>query len=225
MVRLSAKNRSFAKSSLILALALVFLPGALGCYNRSGNNNNSNSSSPSSSPSSPSAPAKTGSTKKLAWDMGSKLSLAALGNGRGANASAVESVMGKAKDSAQQLGVEIPPLPDQTGDTTKDSAAALHYLLKTAGDPIASKLRSKYDDAHAALFEMALKSNVLMLLYSPGDSTSKTIAGVIKNRGTEAGLPESLWKPVVDKIEEQAPFDEVKAAVSQMHQDVLNHLE
>jgi hypothetical protein len=156
--------------------------------------------------------------------MGSKLSLAALGHGRGASQSAVEGVMGKARDMAQQLDVEIPPLPESTGDTTKDSAAALNYLMKTAGEPIAKKLKDKYGEDHSALFEMALKSNMLMLLYSPDDNMGRSIAGIIKDRGPKAGLSESLWKPVVDKIEEKASFEEVKEAVSKMHKDVSEYL-
>lgn len=210
------------KSSFVLALSFVFLSGLLACSNLGSNNNSHTSSSPTSSD--PSTTTKSASSKRLAWDIGSKLSLAALGHGRGASESAVGGVMGKANDMARELDVEIPSLPENTGDTTKDSAAALNYLMRTAGDSIAKKLKDKHSEEHAALFEMALKSNMLMMLYSPDDSMGRSIAGVIKDRGAKAGLSESLWQPVVDKIEEKASFEEVKTAVSKMHKDISEYL-
>ncbi len=163
-------------------------------------------------------------TKGMAWMLGSNLSLAALMHDRGATEQS-DSLLGKARILANELKVEVPPLPVKTGESAKDGAATLGYMLNEAGRAIGQKLKEQYDQSHADLFELALKSNILLMMYSPGESTGKTIAGVIERNGPRANLPEGLWKPVVDKIEAGASFEDVKEAVFKMHTDVRRHLE
>ena len=163
-------------------------------------------------------------TKGMAWMLGSNLSLAALTHERGATEQS-DSLFGKARILADELKVEVPPLPVKTGESSKDGAAVLYYMLNDAGRAIASKLKKQYDQFHTDLFELALKSNILLMIYSPGEELGKSIAGVIKRNGSRANLPEELWKPVVDKIEAEASFEDVKEAVFKMHTDVRRHLE
>jgi hypothetical protein len=130
----------------------------------------------------------------------------------------------KARVLAGALGAEVPALPQKTGDSAGDSAAVLHYLLKDAGGSIGKTLKEKHGAAQSDLFELSLKSNLLLLLYSPDGSEGASIASVIQSRGERLGLPESAWKPVVDLIGAKASFDDVKAAVSKMHEEVRRHL-
>ena len=161
-------------------------------------------------------------SKAIAWELGNQLSLAALLY----NARGIENTesLTKAKILASEVDAQVPPFPAKTGEKAKDSAAVIIYLLNGAGKTIIGKVKEKYDQDHADLFEMALKSNLLLLMYGPGEKEGKTIAGVIKRNGTRAGLPESLWQPVVSKVEADESFDDVKAAVFKMQEDVRLHL-
>lgn len=161
-------------------------------------------------------------TKQIAWVLGSKLSAAALVyNAKGPNEFSTDLIQ-RSKIMADALGTVIPPFPDKTGNTTKDSAAILFYILNSAGKSIGNDLRNTHGKDHAVLFELAMKSRLLMLLYFPG--SDEGIGQVIEDRAKRVGLPEHLWKPVVDSITARASQDDVKRAVGKMHQDIDAYL-
>ena len=170
------------------------------------------------------APAAAASTRERVWELGGKLSFAALGAANGAPAASVDRVFQSAKELAAGLGVDIPPLPERSLDVAKAQADALGYLLKDAGAPVAQKLGSTYGADHSALFEVAVKSNLLLMLYSPGEQEGKTIADLIRRRAPDAKLPEELWRDVPTKIAAGAYFDDVKSAVAKMQSDVRKFL-
>jgi hypothetical protein len=169
-------------------------------------------------------PAGSPSTRERAWELGGKLSLAALGAANGAPAASVDRVFQNAKEIGAGLGVDLPPLPVRSLDKSKAQADTLDYLLKQAGSPIAEKLGASYGADHAALFEVAVKSNLLLMLYSPGEQEGKTIAELIRKRAPDAKLPEELWRDVPTKIAAGAYFDDVKKAVAKMQSDVRKYL-
>lgn len=165
-------------------------------------------------------PQATTSTRERVWELGGRLSLAAIAAANGAPAAAVNKVYQSAQELGTGLGVEVPPLPERVLDKAKSNADARAYLLRDAGATIAGKLGAAYGADHSALFEVAVKSNLLLLLYLPGDQDSMTIADVIKRRAADARLPEEVWRDLVAKIEGRATFDVVKDAVTKMHGDV-----
>ena len=160
----------------------------------------------------------------MAWTLGSRLSLAAVLHDAGAPAEQVNKRFAAASVIGRALGVEVPPLPSRTGTKAEDSAAILAYLLRGIGEPTIKLLGDKHDAAHSRLFELAVKSNLLLMLYAPGDSLGVTIAKVIERNGPIGRLPEALWKPVVDLVRGGGPFDEVRTAVIKMHTDIAAHL-
>ena len=72
------------------------------------------------------------------------------------------------------------------------------------------------------LYEIAVKSNLLILLYEPGNDQG--IADVIQSRCTEVGLPNNLWFDVVSTVRGSASKEDVKAAVFKMHDDIAAYL-
>ena len=158
------------------------------------------------------------SGRAVAWELGDKLSMAAiLYDLKGVESS---DSLSKAKILAQEAGATVPAFPTKTGDKSKDTAAIMAYLLNDVNKNIGGSVKSKYGQEEAALFEMSLKSNVLLLIYAPGDSLGKTVAKVIRTNGKTANLPENLWLPAVGKIESGASFDEVKNAILEMQTNV-----
>jgi len=171
--------------------------------------------------------AQSGSDKSvqfIAWTLGSRISLAALGYAEGASQDVVNNMIDSVRPAAQIFGSDIPPLPTKTGRWAEDSAAVLHYLLDTVGETFGSRIKAQYPGKPVLLFEIAIKSNILLLMYGPGDSTSTAIVDVIRDRAPGAGVPQELWWPVVSRVEEGASYEQVKEAVVQMHRGISRHL-
>ena len=164
------------------------------------------------------------STQQAAWDLGDTLSLAALGHGEDVAAATVNSLFVKARENAKQLNMTLADLPTKTADKIKNKASALQYVLNIAAKPIGQTLTTNYNLEHALLFELSLKSNVLLMMYGPGESTTQAIANVIKTRSERLGLPPKMTARLLGLIEAGAAYSEVKPAVFQMHRDVANYL-
>ena len=143
--------------------------------------------------------------------------MAALLSAESDDAALVNRQFAKAATAASLLGIKLPPLPEKTGKKVDDSAAVLHYLLNSTGNPIGQILRDDLGP-DAATFEIALKSNILLMLYGPGESQANTIAGVIRNRRAAAGLPDALTEPLLKLIDEEASFEQVKKELLDLHQ-------
>lgn len=175
-------------------------------------NTNPNSSSSNNMPSS----------QAIAWELANKLSTAAiLYDLKGAETS---DSLTKAKILANEVGAEVPPFPAKSGDKIKDTGAVLGYLLSDVFKNIGGKVKAKYGQKEASLFEISLKSNVLLLIYGAGEKEGKTVATVIRNNAKIAELPENLWMPVVTKIESDGSFSDVKDAILEMQTNVSRYL-
>lgn len=163
-------------------------------------------------------------TLSSTWTLGSRLSLAAVLYDANAPAETVDKWFTNARTLGLLMGVTVPPLPTRTEDKVKDSATVLAYILNVVGQPTIKMLGEKYTEGHARVFELAIKSNLLLMLYVPGDSLTQTIAEVIERNATFARLPAALWKPVIDLVRKGGTFNDVKEAVFQMHSDIKTHL-
>jgi hypothetical protein len=161
-------------------------------------------------------------TKGGAWLLGDNLSLAALLYNQGAAAATVNQALSKAKTLADIFGIEIKPFPAKSANSAAASADVIHYLIQGDGALIGPALTKKYDAEHGTLFEVAVKSNLLILLYAPGDGTGQSIATVIKTRLGSIHLPAALWTDVVTLVNNKRPQGEVKDAVFKMHKDIAN---
>ena len=168
--------------------------------------------------------AQTDSTRAKVWELGGKLSLAAVAAANAMPKPTVDKVFASAKDIGVSLGVDVPPLPERKLDRTEAQADALGYLLRDAGAPIAGRLGSAYGPDHAALFEIAVKTNLLLMFYAPGEKESQTIAALVRKRAADARLPEEVWRDLPARIDARASYDVVKAAVQKLHGDVRRYL-
>src|SRR3954463_1001596 len=133
-----------------------------------------------------------GSTRARAWDLGAKLSFAAIGAYEGAPKASVDKVFASAAALGSGLGVTVPALPDLPLNRDQAKAQVIDYILKTAGAPIAESLGKSYGADHAALFEVSVKSSLLLLLYAPGEEIGNSVAGVLRKRAPDARIPDAL---------------------------------
>ena len=160
---------------------------------------------------SPSVMAKAPSRLASATDLGYSLSLGVLGKARGAK---TDSVLTAAQNDAKLLGVTLPKLPAMAGDKTKDTVTAMHYLLKELG-PVAKGLKSQKE---ILLMEVGIKSNLMRLLYTPGDDhgLAKILGDRCKRIGVAAGTTSDLSKAVAKK----APDKEITGLLDKLEKEV-----
>jgi hypothetical protein len=168
------------------------------------------------------------STRWMAWELGGKLSKTALAYSRGLKQDVATRMMLRCDQLARGLGTELTPLYVRKGDRIKDGATALHYIMNTVGKKVGPHLRKRYDQEHADLFELALKSNMLLMLYVPSKKPGKltrSLVKVIKSRSKRAGLSERYFARVLRKVRAGAPSNAVQDELIQAHKDVASHLQ
>lgn len=160
--------------------------------------------------------------KAAAWRLGDQLSLAGLLYAQGGQDDKVEQLIASIKPLTEAMDVEIKPFPPRGATEVETYADVIHYLIKGDGAQTGQQIADKFGVAAGTLYEVSIKSNLLLLLYEPGDDQG--IGGVIQSRMTEVGLPENLWVGVVDAINNKASQGELKDAVFKMHDDVAAYL-
>jgi hypothetical protein len=164
--------------------------------------------------------AGSGATRAAAWVIGSNLAFAGMLYAQGADAATVDSFLAKAKGIAEsdEIGIEIKPFPDKGGSMPETMAVVIHYLIQGDGWNVGQALSDKFDAYHGTLFEVAVKSSLLLVLYQPGDDSG--IGEIIRDRCQSLDLPPELWTPVTDAIAAQKDSDTIRDAVLKMHDDM-----
>ena len=160
--------------------------------------------------------------KAAAWRLGDQLSLAGLLYAQGNQPDKVEQLLTSLKPLAGAMEIEIKPFPPRAATETETYADIIRYLIKDDGATTGQQIAEKFGVAAGTLYEVSIKSNLLLLLYEPGDDQG--IGGVIQSRMSEVGLPETLWMGVVTAINNKAPQGDVKDAIFKMHDDVAAYL-
>lgn len=160
--------------------------------------------------------------KAAAWRVGDQVSLAAFLYAQGGQEDNVEQLLSSTTPLAEAMEIEIKPFPPRAASSADTYAAILQYLIEGDGAEIGRELSRKFGNDAGTLYEVSVKSNLLLLLYEPGDDQG--LGGVIHARLSEIGLPENLWMGLVNAINDKAPQGEVKDAIFKMHDDVAAYL-
>jgi hypothetical protein len=109
------------------------------------------------------------------------------------------------------------------GENQATSRQVLEYFLRQ-GRQIGSDLAKLHGPDHAALFEVALKSNLLHVLYVPGSPSADAISTAIAQAAPRAELPADLWQPLLEMVAAKADPAEVRKAVWSFHAEVERYL-
>jgi hypothetical protein len=161
------------------------------------------------------------------WEMTTTVALAALGRSEGAPPELVERMFSKSVVIARSMDLKLAVIPEESADKATTRAHILHYLLHEVGETLAEEIGSSYGPSTTALMELALKSSIALLLYSPEDPTkmSQSLADAMARSGQAAGLPPELWRDSVALMKKGSPYEEVKARIGRLHREVADYLE
>jgi hypothetical protein len=160
--------------------------------------------------------------KAAAWKIGDQLSLAGLLYAQGGEEENVKELLDSVKPLTDAMKIEVKPFPPRAETGVATYAAVIEYLIKGDGAEIGRKIGEQFGKNAGLLFEISVKSNLLILLYQPGDDQG--IGNLIQSRCNEVGLPNNLWLDVVNAVNSKASKDAVKNAVFKMHDDVATYL-
>ena len=160
--------------------------------------------------------------KAAAWRIGDHLSLAGLLYAQGGEEENVQELIASIKPLTDAMQIEIKPFPPRAAITVETYAAVIEYLIKGDGAEIGRQIAQKFGTAAGTLFEISVKSNLLILLYEPGEDQG--MGNVIQSRCNEMGLLNNLCIDVVNAVNSKAPKDEVKTPIFKMQDDVAAYL-
>lgn len=160
--------------------------------------------------------------KAAAWRIGDHLSLAGLLYAQGGEEDNVKELIGSITPLTDTMKITVKPFPPRAATPIETYADIIQYLIKGDGAEIGRQIAKDFGAEAGTLFEIAVKSNLLILLYEPGNDQG--IADVLQLRCTEAGLPNNLWFGLVSTVRGNASKEEVKNAVFKMHDDVAAYL-
>jgi hypothetical protein len=164
------------------------------------------------------------STQRAAWRLGSDLSIAALANERGIAADQIPKWVAETQEMARLLNVTVAPLPNRPAEVPATGAPNAVKYLAGQLTSIRGQLDTTYGIDHAALFDLALRSNLLLVYNAPGSAGVQQIAKSIADVAPRTNLPSSLWQPLLDALDNNAPEAGIRLAVRKLHADVDAHL-
>jgi hypothetical protein len=160
--------------------------------------------------------------KAAAWRIADHLSLAGLLYAQGGEQHNVDELISSVRPLTEAMQIVIKPFPPRGPSPVETYAEVIQYLIKGDGAEIGRAIGGGFGKEAGTLFEIAVKSNLMILLYEPGNDQG--MAEVIKARCTEIGLPNNLWLDLVNAINSKASKEEVKDAVFRMHDNVAAYL-
>lgn len=156
------------------------------------------------------------SPREMAYGLGYDLSLAAYSYAQSMPQAKIDEFLNKAKMEAKELGTQIPPFPEPEKDQSKAMAVMTHYVLVDALNPISAELKTNWGDKDATLFELACKTSALHVVYDPSPD-GPSMAGLYREDGPKAGLPESVWRPMAEFLDAHKPAADIVDAIGTFH--------
>lgn len=187
-----------------------------GSENTAETEGSANSVEPDHEPWNPSdaAPSQPLDTRSLAWQLGSRLSYLLI---------APDTDLAAARDElqpvAESLSIRLPQLDAPAANATQ----RLKRLL-AVGRELGSQVDKKYGADHAALVEMAFKSNMLLAIIEDRPHLRHAVNGSVAAAAVRSGLPETIWKPWQDRIAKDETTSEIASAVVDLHTQVGDFL-
>jgi hypothetical protein len=160
--------------------------------------------------------------KAAAWRIGDHMSLAGLLYAQGGEEENVKELVDSVRPLTDAMQIKIKPFPPRAATPVETYAEVIQFLIKGDGAEIGRQIGKDFGKEAGTLYEIAVKSNLLILLYEPGNDQG--IADVLQSRCTEIGLPNNLWFDLVSQVRSNASKEEVKDAVFKMHDEVAAYL-
>ncbi|TWT47438.1 hypothetical protein Pla111_10520 [Botrimarina hoheduenensis] len=167
----------------------------------------------------PALPVLPYNTRHLSWLLGAKLGLAQLAGAEGATDDEVRLWSEESNRLLKQLKLSaVAPPAVGSSATTR-----LQQLLSSA-EKLGDQIAAVHGPDHAALFEIALKTNALLALFDERPALAGPVARATTAAAERAVIPGRLWRDAARRIEYAQSRQEAFDAVTQLHAEVEAYL-
>ncbi|BBO30512.1 hypothetical protein [Lacipirellula parvula] len=173
---------------------------------------------PSETPA-PDSPAVAPAERLAVWQAAQKWSFAAAMYAKQLPAERYEATLAEAAAAAVSVGVELPPLP-KAGDGASPEQAVVAALQ---GEPAAAVIASateRFGPAAGGLANVAIRSNLLLLSYSPRRGDAAIQAGDFTAAAEASALPAEAWQPLATLLDGGGEYVAVRSAIFAFHRQV-----
>ncbi len=150
-------------------------------------------------------------TRHVVWLLASKLSFALLA---GDDLSTAAQAKQDAEELAKVLQLTMPNLPEAP------SAGEVLAIGRTIGEQISSR----FGPDHAALAEIAVKTNILLAVYDDRPEMVHPIAGATSAAAVRAGVADPVWRAWQTDILGADGLDQARAAIFRFQQSIERNL-
>lgn len=168
----------------------------------------------------PAVPVLTYNTRHLAWLLGGKLGLAELAELDGATPSEVADWSREVDRLSKALKLESVGGPSRS---SAEPAARVQGLMDRAAR-LGGQLADSHGRDHAALLEIALKSNALLVIAERRPDLAGPAGRAIREAATRAMLPRFLWEETVKTLDREPTTEEALDAIVRLHNRVESFL-
>lgn len=159
----------------------------------------------------------------LAWQMGLNFGSACMPYFVGAEMEQRATLWKQARELGEQLALTLAPPPEWTGDRQRDTDNIGKYIQKEIPG-IRDGLTRRFGKRVDALFQLSMSAVLLMYLYEPGAKVQMISLESLSLAVEAAELPTTLWQPVLDAANANAPKSEMMTVLSDMLRAVEKHL-
>lgn len=167
----------------------------------------------------PSVPVLPYNTRHLSWLLGGKLGLAELADLDGATPNEIAAWT----DEVDRLAREL-QIPDPSSKTNETDPAKRVRQMMAAAARAGEALASEHGIDHAALLEISLKTNALLVVAEDRPELASPVAAAVRAAAERAVLPRFLWEETVQTLERQPTAEQTLATVSRLHERVESFL-
>lgn len=161
-------------------------------------------------------------TALATWRMSSRWSLAAAIYAKGQPVESYRDLLDQATYAAGLIDMELPQFPTAASEELQKFVAS--YLLHEGSEQFADELRGEYPIEYAALAEFAIRTNALLLIYTPKSNQLDSVVESIRTAVTNSGLPAEYWEKLIGMLDRREPFADVKAEILAMHASICDYL-
>ena len=123
-----------------------------------------------------------------------------------------EPIRDEADAAASELAIDLPPLPIPKSNQTPEQAVVEAFAGERTAAIVAS-IAERYGAEGGALATLALRSNRLLLIYSPKRDDAGALAADFTATAEASGLPRELWGKLAELLDRRAEFVDVRSEV------------
>jgi hypothetical protein len=156
------------------------------------------------------------------WMVGGQLGLAALVYFR--NTGEYQKYFDEAQFRAKEIGIEVKPFGPRPEKSTDGLIAMLEYFNKGDGANVGADVRRKWGAYHLGLYDISSRMYHVPLIFDLDPTLADKLTSGIRQNATRIRLPDRLWKPALDVVAKRQKFQDVRAAMIKMDEDVTQYL-